>query len=91
MNYNITTLDWQLVDDLTDSKTYLLQAKTVSDSFWYKSYSNTNILFAKGTTLPTDNKTGLLDSCFKFTKIADENIYIKAISTPTNIEIQEVE
>lgn len=91
MNFDITSTDWQLVENLTDTKTYLLQAKTISDSFFYKSYGNTNILFAKGSTLPTDNKTGLLDSCFKFTKIADENIYIKAINTPTNIEIQEVE
>lgn len=91
MNFDIISTDWQLVDDLTDSKTYLLQAKTVVDNMFFKSWSSTNILFTKGSTLPTDNKTGLLDSCFKFTKIADENIYIKAISTPTNIEIQEVE
>lgn len=91
MNFDITSTDWQLISDLTDNTTYLLQAKTVVDNMFFKSWSGTNILFTKGTTLPTDNKTGLLDSCFKFTKIADENIYIKALTTPTNIEIQEVQ
>lgn len=91
MNFDITTTEWQQVENLTDDTTYVLQAKTISESFFYKSYSDINILFEQGTSLPTDAKTGIMASAIKFKKVSGINIYVKCLGTPTNIDIQEVQ
>ena len=91
MNFDITNTDWAEIENLTDDTTYMLQAKTVSDSWYYKNYATTNILLTQADTLPTDNKTGILASDIKFKKVSGLNIYIKAINVPTNIDIQEVQ
>ena len=91
MNFDVTSQEWQEVENLTDDKTYFLQAKTISNAIFATFYGNTNILFAQSATIPTDNKTGLLSNEFKFTKKSGINIYIKALGTPINIEVQEVQ
>lgn len=91
MNFDITNQEWQEVENLTDNTTYVIQAKTVSNSFSTKAYGETNILFEQGTELPTDDKTGIMASAIKFKKVSGVNIYIKCLSIPTNIDIQEVQ
>lgn len=91
MNFDITTTEWQQVENLVDNTTYVLQAKIFSDNFFSKNYNETNVLFVQNTTIPTNNKTGLLVDNVKFKKVSGTNIYIKAIGTPTNIDIQEVQ
>lgn len=90
MNFDVTSLEWQEVEDLTDDKTYTLQAKCVNDYVWYKNTSVTNILLTQSVDIPNDNKTGFLDSQFKFKKTSGVKVYIKALGTPINVEIQEV-
>lgn len=91
MNFDVTTQNWQEVENLTDDKTYFLQAKTISNAVFTVFYGNTNILFVQAATKPEDNKTGLLGNEFKFTKVSGVKIYIKALGTPINIDVQEVQ
>ena len=91
MNFDVTTQNWQEVENLVDDNTYLISAKTVSNGFLSKFYGDANILFEQGTTLPDDDKTGVMTSAIKFKKVGGVNIYIKCLSTPTNIDIQEVQ
>ncbi len=91
MNFDVTTQAWQEIENLTDNTTYLIQAKTVSNGFLSKFYDEVNILFEQGTSLPDDDKTGILTSAIKFKKVSGVNIYIKCLGTPTNIDIQEVQ
>lgn len=90
MNFDVTTQDWQEVENLTDDTIYLMQAKTVSNGYGITAYGEANILFHQGTSVPTDNKIGQLATDVKFKKVEGVNIYIKALNTPTNIDIQEV-
>ena len=91
MNFDVTNTDWLEVENLNNNSTYVLQAKNFFGNLFMKSYTITNILFAQAENIPEDNKTGILASDIKFKKIEGLNIYIKAIGTPTNIDIQEVQ
>ena len=90
MNFDVNSLEWQEVEDLTDDKTYTLQAKAVNDYVFYKNYVATNILLAQSADAPEDNKTGFLDSQFKFKKTSGVKVFIKPLGTPINVEVQEV-
>ena len=91
MNFDLTSTDWTQVSDLTDNTTYILQAKKFFENLFMKSYTTINILFTQAENIPEDNKTGILASDIKFKKVSGLNIYIKALGTPTNIDIQEVQ
>jgi len=92
MNFDLTTTEWTQVTDLTDDTTYFLQAKTVVDTIPCNFYEETPILFAQSVTTPTDAKTGVYASSFKFKKVSGINIYIKQVNPNTlNIEVQEVQ
>ncbi len=91
MNFDLTSQEWQEVENLIDDTTYFLQAKTVSNGYGITAYGDANILFAQDTTTPEDNKTGILTNAIKFKKVSGLNIYVKCITIPTNFEIQEVQ
>lgn len=91
MNFDVTTTEWQEIENLTDDKTYILQSKSVIDTMFYKNYSKSDILFFQGASIPEDNKSGMLGFEFKFTKLSGNNVYIKALNTPINIQIDEVQ
>ena len=58
MNFDVNNTEWLEVEDLTDDKTYTLQAKAINDYVFYKNYVATNILFAQSADTPEDNKIG---------------------------------
>lgn len=90
MNFDLTTTEWEEVENLTDDKIYILQAKSVNVLDYFVRYDVVDVLFAQSATEPADNKTGFVGSEFKFKKVSGVKIYIKAISTPVNIDVQEV-
>ncbi len=90
MNFDLTTTEWTEIENLTNDKTYFLQAKSINEDFESPIYRKQKVLYSIGDK-PTDIKTGLLISEKVFKKTEGMNIYIKALATPINIEIQEQE
>lgn len=91
MNYDIeTATEWTLLDDLTDEAVYFLQGKHSDVSNGQKKWFEKTFLYTQTDTEPTEESHGILVSSIKFDKKAGKNVYIKAISLPLNIQIEEV-
>lgn len=86
MNFNLTTTEWHKIENLTDDKTYTLQAKTGTTN-----YDIVNILLTSSSAMPTIPNNGILADTFKFKKVSTKDIYIRTLATPVNIYIEEVE
>lgn len=87
MNFNLTNTEWTKITGLIEGKTYILQAKRGKNEAI--TYNKTNILLTVQDDIPENLREGLLDSEFKF--VAENNVYIRAISLPVNINVYEVD
>ena len=81
--------DWTEIVDLTDSETYLLQAKRpiVSEiaAEKTKKYKLESVLFSRNGEKPTDTDSGYLSTDYKFTYDSSKKIYIRALEN--NVQI----
>ena len=87
MNFDIRDTNWLTLDSLEDDVTYFLQAKR---QLFQDSFEPADILFSQAQSLPDEENAGFLGSDIKFQKRAGENVYIRALETPVNIQIEAI-
>ena len=84
MNFDLRTTEWYQIPNLIDGATYVLQSKikTLSE------FQEIEILFTQGVSEPPELDDGILASDIKFKKRENENVYIRTMITPTNIQVE---
>lgn len=87
MNFDLTHTKWYKVPDLTDDTTYYLQAKIKK---FQDDFMDVAILFTQSAEFPPETDDGIYGSDIKFKKRSGEDVYIRTLTSPTNIQIEVV-
>ena len=87
MNFDLTNTQWYKVNDLIDNSAYMLQAKM---KLYQDDFKEVDILFTQLPIYPPEIDDGILGSDIKFKKRAGEDVYIRTLTTPTNIQIEAI-
>lgn len=87
MNFDIYDTKWLRLDDLIDNSTYFLQAKR---KMYQDYFEPVEILFTQIPHYPYEIDDGFYGSDIKFQKRAGEDVYIRTLETPVNIQIEAI-
>ena len=86
MDITLNTCEWTEVTGLEDGKMYALQAKYIRRGISFPH----NILFIRETSVPTQPHVGYIDNYIKFTKNANESVYIRTYVEDIQVHIERI-
>lgn len=91
-NFNLTDTSWTEVENLVDGETYFLQGKLdkVGNTSTFENYISQELMFTQTDTAPTELNEGIIASGIKFTKKAGQYVYVRAVVSLTNVQIEKV-
>lgn len=87
MNFDLTNTNWYKIPNLANDSTYYLQAKI---KIYQDDFQEVDILFTQNASYPAEIDDGIYASDIKFKKRAGEDVYIRTLTSPTNIQIEVV-
>ena len=87
MNFDLKNTRWYKIPNLLDDTTYFLQAKI---KLYQDDFQEVSILFTQIPNYPLEEDDGVLASDFKFQKRSGEDVYIRTLTSPVNIQIEAI-